>query len=230
MGKIVDYNLTEEIAHGIYVSRLAREVARELSMPEEAEERIALAGLLHDIGKLRLASYLYADIRPGSPLVVEEMKYVRMHPVLSSQTLKNYGMDEDVCRVIRHHHENYDGSGYPEGLSGDSIPMGARIIRVCDVYAALTSDRPYRSRFSEEEAMALMIDEISCFDLCVFLAFERVVHRVGTSYKVDIPDSDEELCPALAARNKRPYVRYARWKPSHGHTEMSPEGGQSMST
>ena len=158
------------------------------------------------------------------------MKYVRMHPVLSSQTLKNYGMDEDVCRIIRHHHENYDGSGYPEGLSGDSIPMGARIIRVCDVYAALTSDRPYRSRFSEEEAMALMIDEISCFDLCVFLAFERVVHRVGTSYKVDIPDSDEELCPALAARNKRPYVRYARWKPSHGYTEMSPEGGQSMST
>ena len=230
MGKIVDYNLTEEIAHGIYVSRLAREVARELSMPEEAEERIALAGLLHDIGKLRLASYLYADIRPGSPLVVEEMKYVRMHPVISSQTLKNYGMSEDVCTIIRHHHENYDGSGYPDGLSGDSIPIGARIIRVCDVYAALTSDRPYRSRFSEEESMALMIEDISCFDLRVFLAFERVVHRVGTSYKVYIPDSNEELCPALAVRNKRPYVRYARWKPSPGHTEMSPEGGQSKST
>ena len=230
MGKIVDYNLTEEIAHGIYVSRLAREVARELNMPKEEEDRIAIAGLLHDIGKLRLASYLYADIRPGSPLVVEEMKYVRMHPVLSSQTLKGYGIDGDVCRIIRHHHENYDGSGYPEGLSGDSIPMGARIIRVCDVYAALTSDRPYRSRFSEEEAMALMIDEISCFDLRVFLAFERVVHRVGTSYKVDIPDSDEELCPALAVRNRRPYVRYARWKPSSGHAEMSPEGGQSKTT
>ena len=62
MGKIVDYNLTEEIAHGIYVSRLAREVARELNMPKEEEERAAKAGLLHDIGKLRLASYLYADI------------------------------------------------------------------------------------------------------------------------------------------------------------------------
>ena len=230
MAKIVDYNLTEEIAHGIYVSRLAREVARELNMPKEQEDLVAKAGLLHDIGKLRLANYLYSDVRPGSPLVVEEMKYVRMHPVISAQTLKSYGVGEDVCRMIRHHHENYDGSGYPDGLSGEKIPMGARIIRVCDVYAALTSDRPYRSRFSEEETMALMIEDISCFDLRVFLAFERVVHRVGTSYKVDIPDSDEELCPALAVRNRRPYVRYARWKPSSRHAEMSPEGGQSKTT
>lgn len=215
MGKIVDYKLTEEIAHGIYVSRLAREVARELHLSEELEERVALAGLLHDIGKLKLASYLYADERPGSPLVVEEMRYVRMHPVLSSQTLLRFGFDEEVCRMVRYHHENNDGTGYPESLSGCSIPIGARIIRVCDVYAALTSDRPYRSRFSEAEAIALMIEEISNFDLLIFLAFERVVHRVGTSYKVEIPDSDEELCPAIAVRHKRPFVHYARWKPPH---------------
>ncbi len=216
MGNIVDYNLTEEIAHGIYVSRLAREVARELGLSEREEKQVAYAGLLHDIGKLKLAGYLYADVRDERPLVVEELRYVRMHPLLSCQTLTGYGYDKDLIRIIRYHHENYDGSGYPEGLVGSEIPIGARIIRVCDVYSALTSDRPYRSRFSDEEAMALMIEDIRCFDLRVFLAFERVVHKAGTSFKVELPDSDEELCPALASRNKRSFVRYAKWQPAAG--------------
>ena len=77
---------------------------------------------------------------------------------------------------ILHHHENYDGSGYPSNLAGEEYPLGARILRVSDTFAALISDRPYRKAFSMEEAVALMIDEIKDFDVGVFLAFQRVVH------------------------------------------------------
>ena len=81
----------------------------------------------------------------------------------------------------------------PKGLKGDEIPLGARIIRVCDVFAALTTDRPYRRRFDADEAVRLMIDEIRHFDLKIFLAFERVIHRVGTKYRVHISAGDEEI-------------------------------------
>ncbi len=83
MGRIVDYNLTEELAHGTYVSCLARDVAKELDLEGDAVQNIALAGLLHDIGKLTLANYLYGEEKLESPLVIEEMKYVRMHSMKS---------------------------------------------------------------------------------------------------------------------------------------------------
>lgn len=194
MGKIVDYNLTEELEHGVYVSCLVRDLTKELEMDETAAYQLTLAGLLHDIGKLRLANYIYGQEKIESPLVIEEMKYVRMHPMLSYEILEERGNYSDlVLDSVRYHHENYDGSGYPSNLKGEEIPLGARIIRVCDVYAALTTDRPYRKKFTAEEAVSLMIDEIRHFDLEIFLAFQRVVHRVGTSYQIHLPISDEKL-------------------------------------
>ncbi len=80
---------------------------------------------------------------------------------------------------ILYHHENYDGSGYPENLSGENIPMGARILRVCDVFAALISDRSYRRAFDRETAVELMIDEVKNFDMEIFLAFMRIIHDVN---------------------------------------------------
>ena len=193
MGRIVDYNLTEELEHGIFVSCLVRDLARELNLDEPAVYRLTLAGLLHDIGKLRIANYLYGTEKIVSPLVVEEMKYVRMHSMLSYDILAERGYDPLILESVRYHHENFDGSGYPANLKGDEIPLGARIIRVCDVFAALTTDRPYRKRFEADEAVRLMIDEIRHFDLKIFLAFDRVVHRVGTKYRVHIPAGDEEI-------------------------------------
>ena len=193
MGRIVDYNLTEELAHGTYVSCLARDVAKELDLDGDVQQNISLAGLLHDIGKLTLANYLYGEEQLESPLVIEEMKYVRMHSMKSYEILKRKGYSDSICDTVRYHHENYDGSGYPDNLAGEAIPLSSRIIRVCDVFAALTSDRPYRKKFSEKEAIALMIEEINHFDMRVFLAFLRVVHEVGTSYRVSFPDMDEVL-------------------------------------
>ena len=105
--------------------------------------------------------------------MIEEMKYVRMHSLLSYNIVKSRGYNERVCETILYHHENMDGSGYPENLTGEDIPEGSRIIRVCDVFAALTTDRPYRKSFTKDEALSLMIDEINSFDMRVFLAILR---------------------------------------------------------
>ena len=157
--RILEFDLASELHHGMMVSNLA----------------YALAGMLHDIGKLKLTSYINGQEQ--DPLVIEELKYVRMHSTLGYEELKGQGYSDFVLESILYHHENYDGSGYPANKAGEDIPIGARILRVCDVYAALISDRPYRKAFDISAVMELMIDEVKNFDMQVFLAFQRVVHN-----------------------------------------------------
>ena len=173
-GHILRLNLVAELTHGMCVSNLAFQVACEMGLPPETCHEMAVAGMVHDIGKLEIAKYLYS--REPDPLTIEELKYVRTHSTMGYAILNERHYSEFVLQSILHHHENYDGSGYPSNLAGEEIPLGARILRVCDTFAALISDRPYRKAFSMEEAVALMIDEIKDFDVGVFLAFQRVVH------------------------------------------------------
>lgn len=179
---------TEELKHSISVSNLAYCVAKQLGLYEDQCHELAMAGILHDIGKLRVSGYLYG--RDEDTLNIEEMKYVRMHPRLGYETLIRYDFSDSILESILYHHENFDGSGYPENLTGDQIPMGARILRVCDTYAALTSDRPYRRAFDKDTAIELMIEEVKNFDMKVFLAFLFVIH-------------DEEQQKKWAPRNFR---------------------------
>ena len=173
--RILDFDLSAELNHGVVVSNLAYAVAAEMGRDEAFCYQMAIAGMLHDIGKLKLTGYINGQER--DPLLIEELKYVRMHSSLGYEELKDQGYSDIVLQSILYHHENYDGSGYPSNLSGDSIPLGARILRVCDVYAALSSDRPYRKAFDVSTVIELMIDEIKNFDMEVFLAFQRVVHN-----------------------------------------------------
>ena len=173
--RILEFDLSAELNHGVVVSNLAYAVAVEMGLDEEFCYQMAIAGMLHDIGKLKLTGYINGQER--DPLLIEELKYVRMHSSLGYEELKDQGYSDIVLQSILYHHENYDGSGYPSNLSGDSIPLGARILRVCDVYAALSSDRPYRKAFDVSTVIELMIDEIKNFDMEVFLAFQRVVHN-----------------------------------------------------
>ena len=173
--RILEVDLFAELKHGAVVSNLAYDVATELGLPEEECYQLAIAGMLHDIGKLKLEGYINGQEQ--NPMVIEELKYVRMHSTLSYEILKDQGYSEYVLESILYHHENYDGTGYPSNLSGKEIPLGARILRVCDVYAALSSDRPYRRAFDITTVIDLMIDEIKNFDMEVFLAFQRVVHN-----------------------------------------------------
>ena len=173
--RILEFDLSAELNHGVVVSNLAYAVAAEMGRDEAFCYQMAIAGMLHDIGKLKLTGYINGQER--DPLLIEELKYVRMHSSLGYEELKEQGYSDIVLQSILYHHENYDGSGYPSNLYGDSITLGARILRVCDVYAALSSDRPYRKAFDVSTVIELMIDEIKNFDMEVFLAFQRVVHN-----------------------------------------------------
>lgn len=168
-------DLEEAISHGILVSNLAAMLSKELGLSKEACYDMAKAGMVHDIGKLKLGDYLYG--RRKDTLKIEEMKYVRQHPKLGYEVLKDHALyTEDILQSVYHHHENFDGSGYPDNLRGNAIPYGARILRTCDVFGALVTERPYRAAFELDTAIELMIDEVKNFDMKIFLAFLKVVH------------------------------------------------------
>lgn len=172
---LLTYTLDDQVVHAMRVSNLAYAVGKELGLDSDTCQYLFDAGILHDIGKEKLRSYVYEEAQ--NPLMVEEMKYVRMHATLGYEILKERGYPEFILQSVLHHHENMDGSGYPDNLRGEEIPYGARIIRVCDVFSALISDRPYRKSFDQDTAIELMIEEIKNFDIKVFLAFQRVIHR-----------------------------------------------------
>ena len=168
----------DNLIHGICVSNLTFLIAREMCLSDDMCYELALSGLLHDIGKLQLSRYLYG--RAKEKFQVEEMKYMRMHSKLSYDILRYYDLSPFVLDSILYHHENYDGTGYPENLKGEDIPFGARVMRVADTFTALISDRPYRKAFDVETAMEIMIEDINCYDMKVFLAFQKVIHEQDT--------------------------------------------------
>ena len=172
-GHLLDNNLLEQLDHGLLVSHLASHLGRRLGCTDEEVQSLALAGILHDIGKISLSRY----VENGTSMTVEEIKYVRMHSMFGCAILKRQGFSEKIQEMVLYHHENYDGSGYPKNLQGEEIPLGARILRVCDVFAALLSDRPYRKGFDQQTAVSLMIEEVKNFDMRVFLAFQRMIHE-----------------------------------------------------
>ncbi len=178
----IENDMQTEICHGMCVSWLAGKVARELKLDHNFCHDIEIAGMLHDIGKLKISNYIYG--RCEGTMNIEEMGYLRTHVSLGYHILKKQGYSDDICEMVLNHHENYDGSGYPNNKVGSEIPVGARILRVCDVFAALSSDRPYREAFTFEKATEIMIDEVKEFDMKVFLAFQNVIH--GDTIKEEI--------------------------------------------
>lgn len=173
--EILKEDVPEGIRHGMVVSNIAYRIAKALECDEQMCYDMAVAGVVHDIGKIRLAGHLYG--REGNTLKIEEMRYIRMHSKLSYDILKDRDFSQRVCETVLYHHENYDGSGYPDNLRGEEIPYGARILRISDVFSALVSDRPYRKAFDVDTALELMIDEVKNFDMKIFLAFMQVIHE-----------------------------------------------------
>lgn len=135
--------------HSLRVARWARTCAELLGLGEEQQEQVYLAGLLHDLGKVGVRESIL--LKAGA-LNDEERKEIRAHPVVGATILEPAGFPDAVIAAVRHHHEDYSGGGYPEGLAGEDIPLLARIIRVVDAYDAMTSARPYRNGFSPQHA------------------------------------------------------------------------------
>jgi diguanylate cyclase (GGDEF)-like protein/putative nucleotidyltransferase with HDIG domain len=175
----------------IYASALAR--ALDMSGPDV--QAVKTAALLHDIGKLAVPEHILA--KPG-PLTPEEFQKFRIHPQVGADIIAGVPFPYPVAPLILCHHERWDGRGYPAGLQGDGIPLGARILCLADYFDALTSDRPYHDRISVEAAAALIEQEAGkAFDPRAVAAFLRILPNVRT----EIEAADAALRrPALPLR------------------------------
>lgn len=184
----IDKSVDDVLSHSICVSNVAYRLAYELELTDEQCYDIAIAGVVHDIGKIRLVSYMMQ--LEEEEYTLQKMRYMRMHSILSYDILKDRGYSDFILDTVLYHHENYDGSGYPYNLKGEDIPIGARILRVSDVFAALVSDRIYRDALDIESAVEVMIDEVKNYDMKIFLAFQRILHEVNIQ---DIIDTERNL-------------------------------------
>ncbi len=141
--------------HSEEVAAISERIARALKLPEDEVEAIVAAARVHDIGKIAIPDRVL--LKPGK-LTPAEWETIKRHPVISADLLAGLEIYDKSIGIIRHHHEHWDGSGYPDGLNGEQIPLGARIVAVADVYNALTTDRPYRNAYSKQEALKIMQD------------------------------------------------------------------------
>ena len=141
--------------HSARVAEESVNIARRLSLSDSEIQRIWLAGYLHDIGKIGIKEEVLN--KPGK-LNEEEWNLIKQHPVVAGKILGPIPELSDIIDIIVHHHERYDGSGYPDGLEGSSIPLGARILSVADAYDALTSRRSYREALARDEAYRILED------------------------------------------------------------------------
>lgn len=139
--------------HSLNVAAIARRLAAWLGLGDEAEEQIEQAGLLHDIGKVVVPD---AILLKAGPLTSDEFAIMRTHPVLGYDICCPLATLRHALGAIRHHHEWWDGRGYPDGLAGEAIPLAARIMAIADAYDAMTSDRPYRVGFTPVAARAVL--------------------------------------------------------------------------
>ena len=142
--------------HLARVEVYAMEIGRELGLDENQLKALEAASLLHDIGKLAVPEYIIS--KPGK-LTPEEFEKMKIHPVVGAELLEQVEFPYPVAPIVRGHHEKWDGSGYPDGLSGENIPIGARILSTVDCLDALASDRQYRRALPLDEALAIVQKE-----------------------------------------------------------------------
>ncbi|HWR55162.1 MAG TPA: HD-GYP domain-containing protein [Negativicutes bacterium] len=157
--------------HSYRVAELSTCIAREMGVGESQQHFIHIAAHLHDIGKIGMPDSVL--LKKGR-LTVEEYEVIKKHPETGFQILRKVKILQYVAHVVRHHHERWDGAGYPGGLAGDRIPLASRIIAVADAYDAMTSMRPYRPSLTHEQSIAeLGRCRGSQFDPAVVDAFIR---------------------------------------------------------
>ncbi len=177
LSRVVDLRDPYVLSHSHQVARYAVLMAQELRLPPDRVELVRKAGLLHDIGKLSIPEPLL--FKPGK-LTPEEYRVVQQHAAIGADMIQHIAALRPLMPFIRHHHEHYNGRGYPDGLCGQTIPIEARILGVADAIEAMASDRPYRVGLDSATILAELRRNMgSQFDPNVVLAFERVVARQG---------------------------------------------------
>jgi len=163
--------------HSEQVTRYAVAIAQELHLKEEEIDKIRVAAVLHDVGKIGVPAQI---LDKASSLTERERDFIMSHPYIGAKIVEALDPRGEILYMIYYHHENYDGSGYPKGLKGDQIPLGAGIIRVADAFAAMTSDRPYqRMRTAVEALRELRAGAGRQFDPLLIRAFGGALRRLA---------------------------------------------------
>jgi len=167
-------------------------LAEQLSLSEADRVALHRGGIVHDIGKVAVPEHI---LLKAGPLSLEERRIVEQHPVVGERICRPLKSFRRVLPIIRHHHERWDGSGYPDGLQGEAIPLVARTLQTVDIYDSLTTDRPYRQALSSEQAFAVMREEAQrgWRDVALIDPFEAVINH-ESSRQPDGPDRAVASC------------------------------------
>jgi putative nucleotidyltransferase with HDIG domain len=183
--------------HSAAVAIYARDIAARMGLSEAEQQLAHLCGLVHDIGKIGLSPGLLE--KPGA-LTLEERRQMEQHSAIGERILSKVEDYGEIAKIVRHHHERIDGQGYPDGVTGETIPLLSRVISVADAYNAMTSDRPYRDAMPSRVARLRLAQAVeSQFDTHVVAAFEAILagateeYRtgIGVSFEVEAESHDE---------------------------------------
>jgi putative two-component system response regulator len=176
--------------HSARVADLSANIATEMALGEEEVDRVRMAGRLHDLGKIGTRD---AVVNKEGPLTADEFEHVKQHVIIGAQILAPLVHLGDIVSMVKTHHERFDGTGYPDNLKGEEIPLGGRVIAAAEVYDALTTSRPYQEKMSPEQAVERMADlSGTVLDPKVYEALTRIVARRQTLVYLD-----EDVGPAL---------------------------------
>ena len=173
-GESIESSDSYTFGHCQRVARYAVAVARVLGLDDVEQTTIRVGAYLHDVGKVKLPHEILN--KPGA-LTAEELELVRMHPVWGLELVANIEFPWDLKPIIRWHHEKYDGTGYPDRLRGDEIPLAAQLVCIVDVYDALRSARPYRGAMSHDTALQRMAECQTWWKPDLYAAFGRALGR-----------------------------------------------------
>jgi putative nucleotidyltransferase with HDIG domain len=183
LANVIDLRDPYVLGHSQHVARYAAVIAEELGMQPANIELIRKASLLHDIGKPSIPEAILFKV---DDLTNQEFDDIKKHSVLSAEIIRNCQSLQPLVPIIRHHHERYDGTGYPDGLKGNEIPFEARIISLADALEAMASDRPYRKALSWAEILSeIQAHAGTQFDPVVVKAFTNAVGTHGESILVN---------------------------------------------
>lgn len=166
--------------HSERVYNLTSLLVDKMNIPSQEADDIRMAARLHDIGKIGISDMI---LNKPERLTDEEYAVIKNHPVIGAEVLKKIKEFERIVPIIYHHHERYDGKGYPDGLKGDAIPLGSRIISVVDSFDAMISKRTYREALSKSKAVNELVKNINKqFDGKIVYAFLKVLKDIGIEY------------------------------------------------
>ncbi|MGC0905475.1 HD-GYP domain-containing protein [Pantoea agglomerans] len=205
--------------HSMAVCGLMIALGKKLGLDEQELRRVGMGGLLHDVGK---AAVPLAILNKAGKLTEEEFRVMREHPVVGAQMLIEADADDDLLDITLHHHEKYDGSGYPHRLKGEAISFYARMAAVCDVYDAVTSIRSYRNGWTPAEAMHQMLSWRGHFDPALLHTFVRTIGIYPVGSLVRLASGRVALVVKAGEKSlMRPCV-HVFWS-LHAQREVKPE-------